>query len=140
MSTPLATCAAASLVSPLPDPWLLRGRLVCERCGRTRLPVFDPGLGRRSYDCATPCQAPPLPAARVERDLLLLALMWTTGRSEHTDGPVVSADRLGACLAWPDRARAVIGAAYVAVTVTEHGHLRPIYRPLDARTGTETAR
>ena len=136
MITNLITAHPGLAVSAPPDPWLLRGLLVCERCGRCRVPVSDPHTGR-SYGCATSCQQPLQPAARVERDLLLMALIWTTGRSEHTDGPVVSADRLRACLAWPQRARAVIETAYIAVTVTRQGHLRPIYRPLNLPTGGE---
>ncbi|MGH3663780.1 MAG: zinc ribbon domain-containing protein [Micromonosporaceae bacterium] len=56
------------------DPCLLRGLLVCARCQRLMLPVYNPRAGR-GYSCGPGCAQPDLPAHEVEADLLLAALI-----------------------------------------------------------------
>ncbi|MGH3728977.1 MAG: hypothetical protein ACRDTU_09520 [Micromonosporaceae bacterium] len=126
------------------DPYLLRGLLVCARCGQLVVPVYREG---RAYSCGPSCRQPDVPAVDAEADMLLGALIRGAvsrdpelGRTALGDpsGPVwwsgecrpaVSSEEMNRWRRCDMRdRRAVILAAYSRVVVNLAGRLRPVWR------------
>ena len=123
------------------DPYLLRGLLVCVRCGRSMVAICTTE-GERAYGCGPGCDQPDVAAEPAESDMLLGALIRCAvmrhpelGRTEPawSDGdhlrPVVSVQEL---CRWQrcdvHNRRALLLVAYSRVLVNSAGKLRPVWR------------
>lgn len=127
------------------NPWLLRGWLVCDVCGRVMTPALNTAADLRVYSCGPVCPQVDLPATDVEQDMLLGALVravttlhrdlaraapepggmvWRTG-----ERPPVDADALAR---WQQceltERTTVLAAAYVSIRVTAAGKVRPVWQ------------
>ncbi len=142
---PPRTCAARGRAVRGRDPWLLRGWLVCDVCGRVMSPARDVSGNQRVYSCGPECAQVDLPANEVEADMLLGALVRgvTTlhrdlarvtpatddASSRAGKRPPVDADALERWQRCELTERtAVLAAAYVSIRVTVEGKVRPVWQ------------